>query len=292
MNKEPFIKRGLNDLLKENEILDLEKEEVIDIPLELIQPNPFQPRKHFDEVQLKELAESIRVNGVLQPVIVKKVVGGYMLVAGERRVKASKIAGFNTCPGIVRDYNNQYLAELALLENIQREDLTIVEEANAYQNAIESLSLTHLELSQKIGKSRSYVSNTLGILNLPGNVLEEINNGNISMGHARALSKLKDVQRIKSIASLIVDHQLTVREIETLVKKEKKRNQINRKKVEHPLQTKLNELKQDTVDLFHFEEPIKVMNNKLIFSFSSEIEIEEFKKTLSEIKEHKDGSGH
>ncbi|MBU0997612.1 MAG: ParB/RepB/Spo0J family partition protein [Firmicutes bacterium] len=292
MNKEPFVKRGLTDLLKENEILDLEKEEVIDIPLEQIQPNPFQPRKHFDEVQLKELAESIRINGVLQPVIVKKVVGGYMLVAGERRVKASKIAGFNTVPAIARDYNNQYLAELALLENIQREDLTIVEEANAYQNAIESLNLTHLELSQKIGKSRSYVSNTLGILNLPGNVLDEINNGNISMGHARALSKLKDVQRIKSIALLIVDHQLTVREIESLVKKEKKRNQINRKKTEHPFQTQLNELKQNTTDLFHFEEPVKVMNNKLIISFSSEKEIEEFKKTISEIKETKHGSRH
>lgn len=289
MNKEPLVKRGLSDLLKENEILDLEKEEVIEIPIDQIEPNPFQPRKHFDEVQLNELAESIRVNGVLQPVIVKKVVGGYMLVAGERRVKASKIAGFNTVAAIVRDYNNQYLAELALLENIQREDLTIVEEANAYQNAIESLNLTHLELSIKIGKSRSYVSNTLGILKLPSTVLDEINKGNISMGHARALSKLKDVLRIKSIASLIVDHQLTVREIEALVKKEKKRNQINRKKTEHPFQAQLNEIKQESFDMFHFAEPVKVTNNKLIISFSTESEIEDFKKTLLEIKERHHG---
>ena len=195
MNKEEFIKRGLSDLLKENEIVDIEKEEVIDINLDIIAPNPFQPRRHFDVQSLNELAESIRSNGVLQPVIVKRVSNGYMLVAGERRCKASKIAGFSTVPAIVRDYNNQYLAELALLENIQREDLTIVEEAEAYLNAIKSLNLTHLELATKIGKSRSYVSNALGILSLPSEVLKEINKGNITMGHARSLSKLKDINR-------------------------------------------------------------------------------------------------
>ena len=167
MNKDEFIKRGLGDLLKENEIIDIEKEEVIDIVLKNIVPNPFQPRRHFDEDALNELAESIRINGVLQPVIVKKVSNGYMLVTGERRCRASEIAGFTTVPAIIRDYNNQYLAELALLENIQREDLTIVEEAQAYQNAIKSMNLTHLELATKIGKSRSYVSNALGILSLP-----------------------------------------------------------------------------------------------------------------------------
>ena len=160
MTNKNLTRRGLSDLLKENEILDLEKEEVVEIPIDKIQPNPFQPRKHFDQTALEELAESIRMNGVLQPIIVKKIADGYMLVTGERRSKASKMAGFETVPAIIRDYNNQYLAELALLENIQREDLTIVEEAQAYQYAIESLNLTHLELAQKIGKSRSYVSNT------------------------------------------------------------------------------------------------------------------------------------
>ncbi len=163
MNKDELIKRGLEDLLKENRIDDLEKEEVVEIEIDKISPNPFQPRRHFDEQALNELADSIRINGVLQPVIVKKVSNGYLLVAGERRCRATKIAGFSTVPAIIRDYNNQYLAELALLENIQREDLTIVEEAEAYQNAIQSLNLTHLELAQKIGKSRSYVSNALGI---------------------------------------------------------------------------------------------------------------------------------
>jgi ParB family chromosome partitioning protein len=289
MNKEAFVKRGLNDLLKENEILDLDKEEVIDIPLDKIEPNPFQPRKHFDVNQLNELAESIRINGVLQPVIVKKVMDGYMLVAGERRCRASKIAGFESVPAIVRDYNNQYLAELALLENIQREDLTIVEEANAYQNAIVSLNLTHLELSQKIGKSRSYVSNTLGLLSLPQVVLDEINKGNISMGHARALSKLKDVGRIKSIASLIIDHQLTVREIEALAKKEKKKNQIHRTIPDNPLSELVNTTKIETMKVLQFEQPIKATKNKLVISFSNEAEITKFNEVINRFKENPDG---
>ena len=289
MNKEAFIRRGLVDLMKENEILDLEKEEVIDIPLDKVQPNPFQPRKYFDVDQLNDLAESIRTNGVLQPVIVKKVMDGYMLVAGERRCKASKIAGFTTVPAIVRDYNNQYLAELALLENIQREDLTIIEEAQAYQNAIESMNLTHLELSQKIGKSRSYVSNTLGLLSLPPTVLEEIHKGNISMGHARALSKLKDVHRIQSIATLIVDHQLTVREIEALAKKEKKKNQIKRSPSENPLTGLVNEVKNQAMNSLHLSEPIKATNNKLVIAFSNEDEINEFKSVLKAFREHSDG---
>ncbi|MGD9909956.1 MAG: ParB/RepB/Spo0J family partition protein [Candidatus Izemoplasmatales bacterium] len=284
MSKEQFVKRGLGDLLKENEILDLEKEQVIDIPLDQIEPNPFQPRKHFDEAALAELSESIRMNGVLQPVIVKKVVGGYLLVAGERRCKASRLAGFSTVPAIVRDYNNQYLAELALLENIQREGLTIVEEAVAYQNAIESLHLTHLELSEKIGKSRSYVSNTLGILSLPSAVIDEINNGNISMGHARALSKLKDVSRIKHIASLIVDHQLTVREIEALVKKEKKKKEIKRTKVSFEYENELHSLKKNVDQLFAHEDHIKVQKNKLVISFDTLEEIEQFNQLIQKLR--------
>ncbi|MCK7487872.1 MAG: ParB/RepB/Spo0J family partition protein [Bacillus subtilis] len=227
MNKPNLVKRGLSDLLLENAIDGVGKEEVVEIDVQTISPNPFQPRKHFDVDALNELAESIRINGILQPIIVKKIAGGHMLVAGERRVRAAKIAGFSTVPAIVRDYNNTYLAELALLENIQREDLTIVEEAEAYKNAIESLNLTHLELSQKIGKSRSYVSNTLGILSLPEAILDLINAGNISMGHARALSKLKDVERIKKIAEMVVLNKLTVRDIEQLAKQEKRKTRLN-----------------------------------------------------------------
>ena len=255
MNKDEFTRRGFSDLLKENEIIDIEKEEVIDIPLEEIAPNPFQPRRHFDIQALNELAESIRTNGVLQPVIVKKVSNGYLLVAGERRCRSSKIAGFSTVPAIVRDYNNQYLAELALLENIQREDLTIVEEAKAYQNAIKTLNLTHLELAAKIGKSRSYVSNALGILSLPEDVLKEINNGNLTMGHARSLSKLKDVNRIK-------------------------KNNINQK-----FHNELNQTKDYINKLVNLKSPVKITSNKIVITFKDEAEVEKFKSILETIDE-------
>lgn len=285
MNKDEFIKRGLEDLLKENEIENLDREEVIDIELDKISPNPFQPRRHFDEQTLNELADSIRTNGVLQPVIVKKVANGYLLVTGERRCRASKIAGFTKVPAIIRDYNNQYLAELALLENIQREDLTIVEEAEAYQNAIQSLNLTHLELAQKIGKSRSYVSNALGILTLPNDVLNEINQGNISMGHARSLSKLKDVTRIKKIANMIIQERLTVRDIESLVKKEKKKKEINRKTISQDLQNELINFKDKLNTSFKFKDPVKITSNKIVITIQDLKEIERLKKII-------DGDNH
>ncbi|MDD3712309.1 MAG: ParB/RepB/Spo0J family partition protein [Candidatus Izemoplasmatales bacterium] len=272
MNKGELIKRGLSDLMQENKIADLEKEEVVDIEIDKISPNPFQPRRHFDENSMQELADSIRSNGVLQPIIVKKIANGYLLVAGERRCRASKIAGFSTVPAIIRDYNNQYLAELALLENIQREDLTIVEEAEAYQNAIQSLNLTHLELAQKIGKSRSYVSNALGILTLPSEVLLEINQGNISMGHARSLSKLKDVARIKKIATMIIEEHLTVREIESLVKKEKKKKEIKRKTISNDLMRELNLLKDNMNTQIKLKEPVKVTSNKIVITIQDSSE--------------------
>ncbi|MCF7924536.1 MAG: ParB/RepB/Spo0J family partition protein [Candidatus Izimaplasma sp.] len=279
-NKDEFIKRGLADLLKENEIDVKENEEVLDLELDKISPNPFQPRKHFDEKALKELADSIRINGVLQPVIVKKIANGYLLVAGERRCRAAEIAGFNTVPGIIRDYNNQYLAELALLENIQREDLTIVEEAKAYQNAISTLELTHLELANKIGKSRSYVSNALGILSLPEEVIREINEGNITMGHARSLSKLKDNSRIIAIAKVIIDKKLTVRDIEQLVKKEKKKKAIKRKPVDINLQKDLTETKDKLNQSLKLKNEVKLSSNKIIITIKDADELERLKRLL------------
>lgn len=280
MTKDERIKRSLQDLLKENEIEVKDNEEVVEIELDKISPNPFQPRKHFDKAALKELADSIRINGVLQPIIVKKINNGYLLVAGERRCRASELAGFKTIPAIIRDYNNQYLAELALLENIQREDLTIVEEAKAYKNVIDSLHLTHLELANKIGKSRSYVSNALGILSLPEEVIKEINEGNITMGHARSLSKLKDNNRIIKIAQTIISKKLTVRDIEQLVKKEKKKKQIKRRSIDLDFQKEINDTKALFKSKLHFKNDIKVSNNKMVITFQNKEELKELRKIL------------
>lgn len=280
MTKDERIKRSLQDLLKENEIDVKDNEEVLDIELDKISPNPFQPRKHFDKAALKELADSIRINGVLQPIIVKKINNGYLLVAGERRCRASELAGFTTIPAIIRDYNNQYLAELALLENIQREDLTIVEEAKAYKNVIDSLHLTHLELANKIGKSRSYVSNALGILSLPDEVIKEINEGNITMGHARSLSKLKDNHRIIKIAQTIIKKKLTVRDIEQLVKKEKKKKQIKRRSIDLEFQKEINDTKTLFKEKMHFKNDIKVTNNKMVITFQDKEELNQLRHLL------------
>lgn len=284
MNKEEMIKRSLADLLKENDLDVKENEEIVDIDLTKISPNPFQPRKHFDKKSLKELADSIRINGVLQPIIVKRIANGYLLVAGERRCRASELAGFKTIPSIIRDYNNQYLAELALLENIQREDLTIVEEAKAYKNVIEALDLTHLELATKIGKSRSYVSNALGMLSLPEEVIQEINEGNITMGHARSLSKLKDNDRIIKIMQTIIEKKLTVRDIEQLVKKEKKKKEIKRKPIDLDFQKNLFETKDYLNKQLKFKSDVKISNNKVIITLKDQEELEFLKRVFNHDK--------
>ncbi|HKL47156.1 MAG TPA: ParB/RepB/Spo0J family partition protein [Candidatus Izemoplasmatales bacterium] len=280
MKKDELIKRGLKDLIKENELNIKDNEEVVNIELDKIKANPFQPRKHFDKSALKELSDSIRMNGVLQPIIVKKINNGYLLVAGERRCRASEMAGFRTIPAIIRDYNDQYLAELALLENIQREDLTIVEEAKAYKNVIDTLDLTHLELANKIGKSRSYVSNALGILSLPDSVIQEINEGNITMGHARSLSKLKDNNRIIKIAQIIIEKKLTVRDIEQLVKKEKKKKQIKRRSINIEFQKNLIDTKEIMSKKLHFKNDVKISSNKIIITIQNQKELQKLKKLL------------
>lgn len=221
--------RGLQSLLLENELDNVEdKEEILEIDLSKIQANPEQPRVHFDENALNELANSINEHGVLQPVILKPIQGGYILVAGERRVRASRIAGKKTIPSIIRDYNGRLLAELALLENIQRENLSPIEEAMAYTNAIESLGLTQDVLAKKVGKSRSYITNMLGLLNLPQVVIDAINQGKLTMGHARVLSKLEDEDRIIEMANQIMAQKISVRDTESIAKVEKKKVTINR----------------------------------------------------------------
>ena len=201
----------------------------MEIPISEIRSNPYQPRKTFDEESLKELADSMKDHGIIQPIIVKKAIKGYELIAGERRTKAAKIAGFETVPAIIRDLNDQEMMEIALLENIQREDLNPIEEAEAYKNIIELEHFTQEEFAQKFGKSRSHVTNMLGLLNLPEVVKDSVKHKNLSMGHARALSKIEDEEKIKDLAEKVVKESLSVRKLEELINEEnlpKKQTQI------------------------------------------------------------------
>lgn len=221
--------RTFLDLLSEHHVDDVLEGEVIDeISLSEIKPNPFQPRRIFDENKIDELAQSIKEHGVFQPIIVKKVKQGYIIVSGERRYRAAQKVGLHSIPSIVRQYEENKVAEIALAENLQRENLTPIEEAEAYKVVMGSLKLTQTELAAKIGKSRSHVTNMLGLLNLPNEVQQMLLTNQISMGHARALSKLEDNQKIIKIARSIIDKQLSVRQVEEMTQIEEKTNKIKR----------------------------------------------------------------
>jgi ParB family chromosome partitioning protein len=222
--------RTFTDLLQEHHIDDVLEGEIIEeIFLTDIKPNPFQPRRIFDEEKINELAQSIKEHGVFQPIILKRVKNGFIIVSGERRFRASQIVGLKTIPSIIRQYEEAKVAEIALAENLQRENLTPIEEAEAYKVVMSNLKLTQTELAEKVGKSRSHVTNTLGLLNLPDEVQNMLLTSQISMGHARALSKLENKEQVIKLAKLIVSKQLSVRQIEELTKIEDKTNKISRK---------------------------------------------------------------
>lgn len=213
-----FNEESLNfDALEESIIEEAKTNDgIIDISLDELRPNPYQPRKVFDEQALNELAESIKEHGVFQPIIVKKSIKGYEIIAGERRFRASKIAGLKTIPAIVKDFSDDEMMQIALLENLQRENLTAIEEAKAYRDIIQSLSITQDELAKKIGKSRSHVTNMLGLLKLPGSVQDMVLYNKISMGHARVLSKLDDINQIEELAEKVIEDGISVRELENI----------------------------------------------------------------------------
>jgi ParB family chromosome partitioning protein len=255
------------DLMEENKTQFKDNEEVIEIELYDIKPNPDQPRTIFDETSLRELAQSIKEHGVFQPIIVKPLSVGYMLVAGERRVKAATIAGLRTVPAIVRDYNSIYLSELAILENLQREDLTPIEEAIAFQKAVHNLQITHEELGKKIGKSRAYVTNIIGLLHLPTTVIQSVNSGNLSMGHARALSKLKDHELCLTLHDRVLEEKLTVRDIERIIRSINSNKKIGvSKEVLKNQNHVLHEKISDTIKY-------KLGKSQLIFYFDNEDEL-------------------
>ena len=206
------FEKGLVEEAKPNEI--------VEISLDEIRSNPYQPRKIFDEEALNELAESIKEHGIVQPIIVKKSIKGYELVAGERRTKASRIAGLKTIPAIIKNFNDQEMMEIALIENIQRENLNPIEEAMAYDNILKSSNMTQDELAKKFGKSRSYITNILGLLKLPETTKKYVEENKLTMSHARALSKLEDEEQIDRLADKIITEGLNVRTIENIPRDE------------------------------------------------------------------------
>lgn len=189
-----------------------------EVAVDEVKPNPYQPRKNFDDEKIHELSESIKQHGVFTPIIVKKAVKGYELVTGERRLRASKLAGLETIPAILMELDDQQMMEIALLENIQREDLNAIEEARGYEKLIKKLGYTQEELAKRIGKSREHVANMLRLLKLPKKVQNYVVDGELSMGHVRALLGLKDTSLMDDVAHKAISSHMSVRAVEALVK--------------------------------------------------------------------------
>ena len=226
--KRRALGRGLEELFN-TEVLDYSsveekivsetpKDEITMVELSELRSNPYQPRKIFDEQALEELANSIKEHGVFQPIIVKKSFKGYEIIAGERRVKASLMAGLTQIPAIVRDFNDTQMMEIALLENLQRENLTAIEEATAYKKLQETLELTQEELAKRLGKSRSHITNMLGLLTLPTTIQEDVSTKKITMGHARVISKLDDSNQQQELVEKVINEGISVRQLEELAK--------------------------------------------------------------------------
>lgn len=241
-------------------------EEIVDINLDELRPNPYQPRINFNEDALKDLAASIKENGVFQPIIVKKSIKGYEIIAGERRVRASRMAGLKTIPAIIRTFTDDQMMSIALLENLQRENLNIIEEAKAYKLMLERLSLTQEELSTKVGKSRSHVTNILGILRLPDEVQSLLKFGKLSMGHARILSKLEDNKKIVELAKKVVDEDLSVRDLERMID-----DSFERKvKIERHVKCVDPNLRDIENNLMEkFDTKVKIRDNKIEIKFNN-----------------------
>ena len=277
--KKKALGRGLEQLFS-SEVLDFNtfednimesasESDILQIPVGEIRPNPYQPRKTFDQQALDELATSIRNYGVFQPIIVKKSIKGYDLIAGERRLRASKLAGLDTIPAIVKEFSDEELREIALLENLQRENLTSIELAWAYKGIIDSLHIRQEDLAQKIGKSRSHVTNTLGLLRLPDDVQDMVRENKISMGHARVLSKIEDDKKIEDLATKVVKNNISVRDLEDISNKE---DVV--KKVPITRTPKVNEyqyIEEELRDILGTK--VKVDNKKIEIFFDSKVDL-------------------
>ena len=279
--KRKALGKGLEQLFS-NEVIDFDNfgkkivnetkdSDIVEIPLTEIRSNPYQPRKEFDEKSLTEFAESIKEHGVIQPIIVKKSIKGYEIIAGERRTRASKMAGKTTIPAIIREFTDQEMMEIALIENIQREDLNPIEEAEALAKIIESSNITQEEAAKKFGKSRSYITNILGLLSLPEKTKQYVREGKISMGHARVLSKLSDEEQINALADEIIENGLSVRETEKITSNSDipKKNKIKREPIYNARHTIYESIMRERIGT-----KVKISTKKIEIPYDSDNDLD------------------
>tara|TARA_Y100000589_G_scaffold332344_1_gene392076 strand:+ start:48093 stop:48980 length:888 start_codon:yes stop_codon:yes gene_type:complete len=289
--KKPALGKGLSALLQnsETDITAKSTEEkaailgsVAEIPIEQIEVNPFQPRTNFDKEALAELALSIKELGVVQPITVRKLgYGKYQLISGERRFRASKMAELETIPAFIRVANDQEMLEMALVENIQRENLDAIEVALSYQRLVDECSLTQEELSKRVGKKRSTVANYLRLLKLPPEIQAAIRDGKLSMGHARALISVPETKKQLQYFRLILAKGLSVRQTEELVKGGVE--QKVKKKQSTPLSFTQQKIKDDLSDML--QAPVKIQKSangkgKIVIEYKSDEQLERIAEIL------------
>ena len=253
------------DKVEEKIITETPKEEIVKVKISELRSNPYQPRKIFDEEALYELSSSIKEHGVFQPIIVKKSIKGYEIIAGERRVKASQLAGLEEIPAIIRDFNDTEMMEIALLENLQRENLNAIEESNAYKKLIETLAITQEELAKRLGKSRSHITNMLGLLTLPEEIQELINEKKLTMGHARVLSKLESKEQQKELSEKVITEGLSVRQLEELTNSEKQFARTHQIKKVKSSNSEYKYIQDELCDRLGTK--VKIKSNKIEISF-------------------------
>ena len=275
MSKSKSLGRGLGELLGEmEEAYDNEipkNETIVEIPLSQISPNPHQPRKTFDQTSLNELAESIKMYGLIQPVVVVEKIDGYVLVAGERRWRASRLAKLDTIRAIVATLSGEKMREQALIENIQRDDLNIVDLAAAYDELIKVHDITHDALSTIVHKSRVHITNTIRLLQLSARTRKALMEGKITAGHAKVLIGLSEKEQ-QLIVDSIIGQKLSVREIEFMVKGMKNRHKSPVK----PLETASYDFSKITSRLNKFGFKNSIKSNKLTIEFTDESDLSAF----------------
>ena len=268
MNKR--LGRGLDALIPSLDIDDHDK--VSEIEVQQIRPNPYQPRKVFNESHLSDLMSSIKEHGVIQPIIVRKSLKGYEIVAGERRWRASKGLELKTIPAVIKEFTDQQVMEIALIENLQREDLNSIEIASAYEKLMRTFQLTQEELAVRVGKSRPHVANILRLLHLPKSIQQNLMDGQLSMGHARALIAIESIEKQIELAKRTIEESWSVRTLEEKIQQEKDNvsRETIKKKVETPRKKIFIQLEEQLRETFKTSVKIKQGKKK------GRIEIEYF----------------
>ena len=274
-NKRRALGRGLEELfynepiaydkMEEKILTETPKEEITNVKISELRSNLYQPRQVFKKEALQELADSIKEHGVFQPIIIKKSIKGYEIIAGERRVKASQMAGLEEIPAIIRDFTDEEMMEIALLENLQRENLNPIEESRAYKKLIETLNITQEELAKKLGKSRSYITNMIGLQTLPDSIQDLISDNKMSMGHARVLSKLENENQQKELAEKIINDGMSVRDLENLTKSTDEFERTHKIKKHTPSSNQYQYLEDELCDKLGTK--VKIKTNKIEISF-------------------------